>query len=349
MLNTMFFDPVKRSKNTREFDFAKYVDIHKNQTAPTSHQLVETLKDDFYGSHANISQEKLDKVWGFVGPKIEKNAGLAEFIKDNDGQKSNYFFPWLINIFRSPATALEMSYGAGADLDDVWHKDILDTDDPLVPFIKDDPAFVYNRERQLNVAVLASSIQESALACENKPLKIVDFGAGRLAWMRWHGYKPNPELATVYAFDMDPSIKPAELFADDLEALGVYYKHGDFTAQLNNPDCRGAALILLCGVASYISPATMTNEIVPAFYKLLDNGGMLFLDLQLDSPCYRHSMDILDWPTFSIPSKLSEVVDQFEKMRKTLWRDGIRFSAEYKPDTFNDVTSAVMATLQKVS
>ncbi len=339
-------EPVIR--DGKEIEFARYVVIHKQQVGPTKRELFDLLKDEFYASHTSVEKSKLDKIWEFIGPKIENNAGMAEFTKDNQGHKSDYFFPWLINVFRSPATALEMSYGAGSDLNGDWTEGILNTNDPLVPFIKDDPAFVYNRERQLYVADLANSVQD-LIKSQGRKAKIVDFGAGRLAWIRKHGYVLSAEQASIYAFDRDPSIKPEELFSSNLEDLGIYFKHGNFAAQFKNPDCQNADLIIMAGLASYIKAADFVGKIIPAIYRLLNPDGIFFFDLQLDCPCYRHSMDILDWPEFKLPSNIGDAIHDVEKSRRMLWEKGIKFSAEYQPDTYNTIPSGVMVTMQKIT
>lgn len=345
MIRHRLLDPVKR--DGKEIEFAKYVEIHKQQVEPTDPDLVNLLKEEFYEAHADVEMPKLNKIWGFVGQKIAENAGLAEFVRDNQGHKSDYFFPWLINVFRSPATALEMSYSTGPDLNGDWHHDILSTEDPIVPFIRDDPAFVYNRERQLYVADLVSSVQDKAYD-QRKIAKIVDFGAGRLAWVRNHGFIPSPDRAEIYAFDKDPSINPDQLFYIDLSELGIHFKHGDFAAQFSNPDCREADLIILGGVASYIPEATFAGKIIPAIYQLLNEDGVFFFDLQIDCPCYQHSMDILGWPTFDLPTNVAAAIDRIEKQRKAFWGNGIRFSVEYQPDTYNQISSGVMVTMQKI-
>lgn len=344
-------DPVRarRPSETREFDFSKYVDIHKAQTEPTSPVLVDRIREQFYVTNEGAAVEAVDKVWDFMKPKIEQNTGLAEFILDHDGAKSKYFFPWLINVFRSPATALEISYGAGPGVDGKWNDDILtsDPDDPLVPFILDDPAFVYNRERQLFTADLAAHIQELSWAT-NTCGKIVDFGAGRLAWARRHGFDLTSEFYEVYAFDKDPSIDPATLFEEDLSEYHIKYKHGDFTAQFTNPDCKDADLIILGGVVSYIPPDVFAEKIMPAIYGLLVEEGIFFFDIQTETPCYRHSMDILDWPEIILPDSPSKVIDYVEDVRRNLWSKGIEFSAQYNVDTYNKTPSAVMITMQKI-
>ena len=354
--HNLLFDPVKRPEITKDREFDRYVEIHKNQTGPTSADAVESIKRQFYEAGAHASVENLDKIWGFVSPKVEENNGLAEFIRDYRGAESQYFFPWLINVFRSPATALEISYGAGPDLNGEWDEGILDTDDPIVPFVYDDPAFVYNRERQLYIADLAISVMEERAERDRsiRP-KIVDYGAGRMAWMRRHGllemcyHYMYLGTSDIYAFDKDQTIKPEDLFIPrSLQDLGIKYKYGDFTSQLTNPDCRDADLIILGGVACYIPSDVFYGKIVPAIYGLLNEDGIFFFDLQTSTPCYRHSMDILDWQNINLPEDPVVVIDSVEKARKHLWDHGIKFSAEYKIDTFNKIPSAVMITMQKL-
>ena len=355
--HNLLFDPVKRPEITKEIDFDRYVEIHKRQTGPTSAGFVESIKKQFYETGADVDVGSLDKIWGFVAPKIEQNNGLAEFIEDYDGAKSKYFFPWLINVFRSPATALEISYGAGPDLNGVWDENILSTDDPIVPFVYDDPAFVYNRERQLYVADLVASILEDhAERDRSVHTKVVDLGAGRMAWARRHGLVEYCYQymylgkADIYAFDKDKTINPRELFVRSLEDLGIKYEHDDFATQLQNPELRGADLIILGGVACYIPGETFFGKIVPAIYMLLGPGGTFFFDLQASTPCYRHSMDILDWnwQQISLPEDPAVIIASVEKARRSLWENGIKFSAEYAVDTYNKIPSAVMITMQKV-
>lgn len=346
MIRNRFKNPIEREGI--EIEFTKYVEMHKEQQYSTNPKRIEQLKRSFYNAHPQVSEQNLDKAWNFVAPKLTNDIGLLEFIKDYCGHKSEFFFPWLINVFKSPATALEISYGAGPDLNGDWHEDIMETDDPIVPFIKDDPAFVYNRERQLLVADLAASVQSLAyIRCSLA--KIVDFGAGRLAWYRRYNFEDMFTRPTVYAFDKDPSIDPKKLFPDDLEKLGIFYKRGDFVKNLTNPNCKDADLVILGGVASYIPPADFAGKIVGAIHRLLRRGGVFFYDLQLDCPCYQHSMDILDWPKFEIPANASEIIDRTESMLRALRLNGIDFSAEYHVDSQNQIPSAVMIVLQKLS
>lgn len=179
-------------------------------------------------------------------PRIKSNVGLAQFILDYQGAESHYFFSWLVNVVKSPATALEASYGEGHDADERWVRGIELTNDPFAQFVYDDPAFIYNRERQLYVADLVASIQ--ALAGEDNPSKIIDFGAGRLPWIRHHGFVCRPQYQRIFAFDKDPTINPEELFDSKPADLGIHYKRGDFIEQFSNPICQAADLVILGGL-----------------------------------------------------------------------------------------------------
>lgn len=338
--------PITRTAGNVELEFTRYVDAHKIQVTETSSTTLDEIKKRFFGSNHHAKEENLQKIWGFMEPRIKSNVGLAQFILDYQGAESHYFFPWLINVARSPATALEMSYGEGPDANGKWHTGIELTNDPIAQFVYDDPAFVYNRERQLYVADLAVSMTKLAKA--NKPLKIIDFGAGRLPWVRHYASSFSRHAQNIYAFDKDVSIDPAKLFGSKLEELGIIYKHGDFTQQLTNPDCRDADLIILGGVMSYIQPEVVIGKIVPAIHGLLKEGGVFFFDLQIDCPVYRHSIDVLGWPEFDLPVSTASAIGRIETMRQLLWKNNIKFCAEYASDTYNDEPSAVMATLQKV-
>lgn len=353
--HTELFDPVKRPEVAVDFNFERYIEIDKMQKSPTGAGFVESIKRKFYeaGSEANIGS--LDKIWSAVGPRIEKKACLAEFVEDFSATESKYFFPWLIDLSESPSMALEMSYGAGHDLNGVWHDDILNSDDRIISFIESDPAFIYNRERQLYVADLVASIVED---CYNGPTevpKIIDFGAGRMAWARYHGlelcnYHVHRGYADIYAFDQDKSINPEQLFREEatLEELGIKYEHADLTSQLKNPELKDADLVILGGVASYIPPETFYSKVVPAIHALLNPNGVFFFDKQIDCPCLQWSIRVFDWPDMYLPANVTEAIYSTEQARMALWKKGFKFSAEYALDTYNDPPTAVMITLQKV-
>ena len=207
-------DPIKRTAEMDTEVFAKYNRMNQENLS-TSPEVVAEIKQQFftYAGSINVEKAKVNKVWDFVKAKICDNPGLASFTLDYDGAKSSFFFPWLINVFRSPATALEMCYGAGVDLHGNWVRPVPE-DDPIDYFVRNDPTFIYNRERQLYVANLAANLRDVAFDSGIKK-KIVDFGAGRLAWMRYHGFDAQPNLIEVRAYDRDPSIKPEELFSGE--------------------------------------------------------------------------------------------------------------------------------------
>ena len=354
--HTDLFDPVERLETPADFNFERYIEIDKKQKTPTGAGFVESIKREFYeaGSEANIGN--LDKIWSFVGPRVEQKQCLAEFIKDFRATESKYFFPWLIDLSKSPSEALEMSYGAGHDLNGEWHKDILESDDRIVPFILGDPAFIYNRERQLYVADLVASIIEDCYYGITNVSKIIDFGAGRMAWARYHGlelgnFYARSGYADIYAFDQDKSINPEELFVDEamtLEELGIKYEHADLASQLTNPALKEADLIILGGVVSYIPTEVFVGKIIPAIYGLLGSNGVFFFDKQIDCPCLQWSMRVFDWPDMYLPANVTEAIYTTEQARIALWEKGFKFSAEYAIDTYNNPPTAIMVTLQKV-
>ena len=354
--HTELFDPVERPEVAADFNFEKYIEIDKAQKSPTGAGFVESIKHEFYEAGSETDVGNLDKIWSFVGSRIEQKQCLAEFIKDFKATESKYFFPWLIDLAKSPSAALEMSYGAGHDLNGIWHDDILSTGDRIIPFIQDDPAFIYNRERQLYVADLVASIVQD---CYNGPTevpKIIDFGAGRMAWARYHGlelcnYYVHRGYADIYAFDQDKSIDPEKLFADEnltLEELSIKYEHTDLASQLINPELKEADLVILGGVASYIPSETFYGKIVPAIHALLSSGGVFFFDTQIDCPCLQWSIRVFDWPEMHLPATVVDAIYSIERARTALWEKGFKFSAEYAADTYNNPSTAVMVTLQKV-
>lgn len=339
---------MRRTREMKESEFTKYTDIRKAQLKAgtmTDADLVDKIRKDFYMSHTDVNDKNLDKIWAVVGPKIGQNAGLAQFTLDYHGAKSKYFFPWLKAVYTSPSEALEMSYGAGRDLSGEWVKRT-DTDDPIEGFVCDDPTFVYNRERQMYVADLVTTLQKKATV--TSPSKIVDLGAGRLAWARWHGFKFDPSRQKVIACDKDKTIRPETLFQFPLNELGINYKICDMTAALADKDCAGADLIMLGGVASYVPMEVFTGKIVPAAWQLLRDGGAFFFDLQADCPYLRRSMSIFDWPEMHFYGTAAETVVTVEAIRKELWGHGMKFGAEYTLDTYNAVPSSVMVLLTKL-
>lgn len=341
-------DPIRRTREMKEIEFTKYTDIRKAQLASgtmTDTDLVDKIRKDFYMSHTDVNDKNLDKIWAVVGPKIGQNAGLAQFALDYHGAESKYFFPWLKAVYTSPSEALEMSYGAGRDLSGEW-VGRTDTDDPIEGFVCDDPTFVYNRERQMYVADLVTTLQKKAT--KSAPSKVMDLGAGRLAWARWHGFKFDPGRQQIIACDKDETIDPSGLFRYPLEQLGLTYKTCDMTMALTDTGYAGADLIMLGGVASYVPMEVFTQKIIPAVWRLLRNGGVFFFDLQADCPYLRRSMSIFDWPEMHFYGTAAETIATVEKIRRSLWNFGMKFGAEYALDTYNAVPSSAMILFTKL-
>ena len=346
--NSGISDPIQRTREMKEIEFTKYTMIRKKQFTTgemTDADTVNKIRETFYAAHTDVPNKALDGLWAVVGPRISQNAGLAQFTLDYHGAESKYFFPWLKAVYTSPSEALEMSYGAGRDLNGTW-VERTDTDDPIEGFVCDDPTFVYNRERQMYVADLVTTLQKKEIrqwAC-----KIVDLGAGRLAWARWHGFKFDPWRQTIIACDKDKTIRPEELFRFSLKELGLTYKICDMTEALTSMDCARATLVMLGGVASYVPMETFTGKIIPAVWQLLKSGGAFFFDLQADCPYLRRSMSIFDWPKMNFYGTAAETIAVVEKIRKDLWKLGMKFGAEYTLDTYNAVPSSVMVLFTKL-
>lgn len=348
-------DHVKRTADMNITEFTKYTEIVKTQVGPTDSQLVEEIRKRYFRfveekTPSKAEYEKAMEAWEFVLPKIKMNAGLATFILDYKGAESLYFFPWLMNVDKSPSTALEMAYGAGEDIFGYWNNGI--SNDPIVFFVENDPTFIYNRERQLHVADLVSTIWDKAHRrnSEELPTKIVDFGAGNMAWARWHGVKLNPGIIDIYAYDKDSSINPDLLFGEALTNLSIKFRHGDLMAYVNDPEAVNAELIILGGVATYIPKQIYYQAVFMPIYHLLSDGGIFFFDLQLDCPYLRRSMSIFDWPKMYLEGRenATNAIAEIEEMRKKYWAEGLKFSAEYALDTYNEFPSALMVTLQKI-
>lgn len=329
-----------------EESFMRYVRTKDRQFGPTSDKLMRDIRDDFFETHMPfVAKDQLDFVWNHVKKRLRKNSALALFTYENEGAISDYFFPWLMAVATSPSMALEMSYGAGMNLDGEWDEYGY-LNDEIEPFVKNDPTFVYNRERQLFIADLVTSVRNATLSGAKS--KVIDFGAGRMAWARRHGFRFVPEKQVILAFDKDPTIKPEELFGKRWSRTGIVYRKGDLVTELHNADCANANLIILGGVASYYPLEVFKNVILKSVYNLLQTGGAFFFDLQLDCPYYQRSVKVFDWPEMKLAASATVAIDTVEQMRKELWKDGMRFSAEYALDTYNEYPTSVMVVLTKV-
>ncbi|MBQ6375671.1 class I SAM-dependent methyltransferase [Candidatus Saccharibacteria bacterium] len=348
LVNRELYDPIERTREMKKTEFTKYIRIRDQAAAEgrqTDPNVVGRIMVDFFESHKDVPEEKLAKLWRIVDPKVAKNPGLAQFIVDKNATHSQYFFPWLKSVYTSPSEALEMSYGAGRGLSGEW---VYRTDeaDPIEDFVRNVPTLVYNRERQLFVADLVTTIQKKGSPYE--PTKVVDLGAGRMAWARYHGFQFQPKSQTIYAFDKDPNINPALLFPQSLDAIGLNYHLGDMRSAFTQPECKEADLIMLGGVASYYPMDVFRSAVIMPVYGFLKPGGVFFFDLQLQCPQYEWTVKLFDWPVMELEDSAEAAIAKVEAMRRELWKSGLKFGADYKVDTYNEMASAVMITFTKI-
>jgi len=338
------YDPIQRTAVMEDATVERYAEINKDRPGKVDPGIIEQVRDAFYESHKDTETSFLDYMWALVSPRF--SWGLVQFILDYHGAESNFFFPWLVEIGNSPSGALELAYGAGYDLAGNWVTKIPHSD-PIDIFVRNDPALVYNRERQLATANLVLSLAVMRDPESEYRVKVVDFGAGRLAWARWHGLHLSSVFEEVLAFDKDLTIVPSELFDRDLKDLGITYRHGDLMSQLGNPACKDADAIILGGVATYFQFDVFAEAVLKPVYRLLGKHGIFFFDLQLGCPVFRRNASIFGWPTMNLPSTAAEAIAMVEKVRQRLWKSGVKYSAEYSLDTYNASPTALMITFAK--
>ncbi|MBR2839938.1 class I SAM-dependent methyltransferase [Candidatus Saccharibacteria bacterium] len=349
MLNRKgLFNPIKKGNGIPDQMFQKYIKIweEQNRLLLTDPALTAEVQQRFYESHPKVDRAHLDKIWNFMSPMIQKNEALAQFVLDNGGAESSYFFPWVMSVASSPSEALELSYNAGRNLMGEWVSNIPE-DDNINFFVQNLPTLAYNRERQLRVANLVTSDRNTTIS--NEKSVVVDLGAGRMAWARHHGFQSNPMRQRVFACDKDPSIQPYELFpCNAFWNSSLTYEHKDIMEELKNPSCADASLVILQGVASYYPMSLFTEAIVKPVYTLLRSGGSFFFDLQLDHISYEWSVKVFGWPEMKLPKTASDAINAVEVMRKILWHKGQEFSADYALDTYNASPLSVMVLLTKI-
>ena len=342
-------EPVKKTRDMANTEFTKYIDLRDEQLrngTTTEPDLVRKIKLEFYRTHSTTNKRQLDKIWNHICPMVEANSALAQFIVDYGGARSEYFFPWLITVATSPSAALEMAYGAGYDVEGEWSY-TASKDDEINDFVHNVPTFVYNRERQLFMANLVSAVQRNG--SDWNPTKVVDLGAGRMAWIRWHNFHIDSDIQKIIAVDKDPDIDPEILFGpDQLGILGITYQRADILAWLATPSKDFYDLVMLGGVASYFPFQAFTEAVIKPVYQRLKTGGTFFFDLQLDCPQYEWTIKLFDWPEMKLAKTATEAINQVEATRKALWRSGIKFGATYTVDTYNEHPSAVMIVLDKL-
>lgn len=342
------FNPIENGEGITDAFFKKYIKIRddQNRLLMTDPLLLEKIRKRFYQSHSKVPKEHLDRIWEFMFPLMQKNEALAKFVVENGGAESAFFFPWVMSVATSPSEALELSYNAGRNLQGEWITDIPKNDN-IAFFVRNLPTLSYNRERQLKVAELAA--EDQGRWRTGKKSVVVDLGAGRMAWARYHGFQPKPDSQQIYACDRDATIVPKELFPNsEFGKSGLKYERKDIMTELMNPRCTDSSLVILQGVASYYPMAVFANTIVKPVYTILRAGGKFFFDLQLNHISYEWSVKVFDWPEMKLPASASEAIDSVEFLRQNLWRDDQRFKAEYALDTYNASPLSVMVTMTKL-
>lgn len=338
------FDPIQRTREMKLEEFRKYIDICDQVKGPTDATQIAEIRDIFFNSHSNMQVEDLEKIWRFIDGRVAENPGLAQFVLDYGGAKSDYLFPWMKTITESPSAALELSYGSCYDLRGAWTNNI-PRNDPINDFMRNVPTLVYNRQRQLYVADLVTTAQDNATAARKS--RVVDLGAGRLAWARRHGFRFRPERQVVLAFDTDDSICPDALFREPLEDIGLSYNHTNMMEAIYRPECQGADVVLLGGVASYYPIWVFCETVVKPAYRALKPGGVFFFDLQLECPQYVWTAKMFGWSGLNLMKSAAYAIQIVEQMRAKLRDDGMVFGAEYVLDTYSLSPSSVMVLLTK--
>lgn len=347
LINKEIYNPIELGNGIPDEMFKKYIDIRDKQykLIPTMPELTTEVKSSFYESHKDVPTDNLDKIWTFMYPMVARNEALAQFILDNGGEKSNFFFPWVMSVATSPSEALELSYNSGRNLLGEWVANIPETDE-INFFVHNLPTLAYNRERQFRVADLVTTDIELS---SRGGSKVIDLGAGQMAWARHHGFKFRPRRQQIIACDKDPSINPAKLFGtvkpDD---IGLTYKQSDIMAELHNTDCADASFVILQGVASYYPLGVFREAIVKPVYANLRIGGSFFFDLQLNHISYEWSVKVFGWPEMELPETASDAINTVEVLRKDLWNDGMKFQAEYMLDTYSASPLSVMILFTKI-
>ena len=353
------FDPILRSNKGMSDDmFRKYIEIFDgNQIGiPTTPGLPTKIKEEFFDSHKDVDEVVLKGIWSVLYDRIASNEAFARFVSDFHGAESDYFFPWLLSVAKSPSEALELSYNAGRNLMGKW-VDSIPENDPINKFVVGMPTVAYNRLRQLTVADLVMSerdIQDGLYVYDQSYLingeyksKVLDLGAGRMAWARHHGFTFSP-AQIIYAVDTDPNINPKELFSEDPKSLGLYYDKDDLVGSLQkNMLYVGATLVILQGVASYFPTEVFREHILKQVYSRLTRNGRFFFDLQIEHISYVWGCKLFGWPQMNMPKTVSEAIDIVEGMLRELHKHGKHFRASYEPDSYNRDPLSVMVTLTK--
>lgn len=340
--HNFLFNPIKQTRIMEPEEFTKYIEMHTTFTNPRT---IEEIKQRFYSSHQGVAKTELDRIWSPIEVRIINNSALAEFILDYGGAESDFFFPWLQSVATSMSEALEMAYGSGYGVDGKWYDQVPEQDN-IADFIHNVPTFVFQRERQLMMADLVSWAED--IGKDNEPAKVIDLGAGRMAWARRHGFQFKGDVVKILAVDKDTTVKPDNLFKVP-ESTGIKYEQSDFIRWLNTTTVKeDADLIMLGGVASYFPLPKFVEVILKPVYRVLKPNGAFFFDLQLDCLQYEWTIKLFDWSKMQLEKSADEAIAKVENIRRQLWEAGMKFSAEYSVDTPNALPSAVMVTFQKI-
>lgn len=314
------FQPFEQDVVMAHEEFARYIRIAESQIA-TSPFMMKHIKNTFYGQHEySTPKEDLDRIWNLVAPALERNAGLAKFTNDYEGALSEYFFPWLIMLVTSQSEALMLAYGLCRNLRGEVR--VVQDDDPIMLFVKNDPTFVAARERAIRIANLATLAR--LVMPEGVKSKVIDLGAGRMPWARFHGFEFDPEKQKILAFDKDTSIVPKELLGVTASEEYFKFRHEDIFTAISRNECSNANLVILSGVASYLEMPVLKEQIVKPLHSLLRPGGLFFFDVQLDCIYYKRSMKIFSWPKL----RLDDTANEIDKMVDELEQEGFGFNLE---------------------
>lgn len=306
---------------------------------------IKEINNDFFEANSALSDNnEVRSIWTRVEKMLQENPALINFVLDYQCAKSRYFFPWLINVSRNPARAIELLYGEGDDLEGNWVTNIHDSTDQIANFIRNDPLAIYYRETQQRIAELSATLYDGGWS-ENGKKKIVVFNSGYMPWLNHYGFMVDTDFIEINAFDTDPFVH-----ADYLTSLGVNFKHGNAISQMKNIDCKEADLIIYgpeYGNLDITPLRVFYDKIIKPAYHLLNLGGELIFDIKLNSPMIDYLQDVFCWPLVQQYQGLEETIADFERERRAIWKEGCKFSTEYFVDNNDREPTAVQIVMTK--
>lgn len=324
--------------------FRKYIDISDGkQGLPTSPQILAEVKYRFFHSHQSSKTKCYEELWNKLCHMVMNNEAFAQFTLDYKGAESEFFFPWIVSVATSPSEALELSYNAGRNIAGEWF-DCISARDPINFFVRNLPTLAYNRERQATVARLVEMDRERF-----GDSRVIDLGAGRMAWARHCGFEFEPTRQKIVACDKDATIDPTKLFpGGELGPSGLVYKKEDITELLKDSSLEDVSLAIMQGVASYYSGDALRELIVRPVGDKLRVGGSFFFDLQLAHISYEWSVKTFHWPAMNLPKIIESAIEIVEKIRGRLWNENMRFGADYRVCTYNSAPLSMKVLLTKL-